>query len=67
MTDKRPDGYKAKSFKGWLIAIEWHADGSVTLCKEIVEQIYKSGDVSFLVPPPPGTMYLMNNLSKGDK
>ncbi len=53
VTDK---GYKAKSFKGVPIAIEWHSDGSVTLCKEIVEHIRVSGDISHLMPPPPGTI-----------
>jgi hypothetical protein len=33
------DGYKAKSFKGVPIAIEKHTDGSVTVCKEILEEL----------------------------
>ncbi len=33
------DGYKAKSFKGVPIALEKHADGSVTVCKEILEEL----------------------------
>lgn len=44
------EGLKAISFKGVPIAIEWHSDGSVTLCKEVVEAI-KGGDLSFLHKP----------------
>lgn len=32
-------GYTANNFKGIPIAIEHHRDGSVTLCKELVEEI----------------------------
>lgn len=63
---KQPEGYKAKSFKGIPIAIEWHNDGSVTLAKEVVEQIRATGNTSLLIPPPPGTMYLMNGMGAQD-
>lgn len=52
-------GHQTKNFKGVPIAIEWHADGSVTLAKEVVEHIRKSGDTSYLIPPPPGTIHMM--------
>lgn len=32
-------GYDAKSFKGIPIAIEHHIDGSVTICKEVLDEI----------------------------
>lgn len=32
-------GYTANSFKGIPVAIEHHRDGSVTLCKELIEEI----------------------------
>jgi hypothetical protein len=57
---KPKNGYQAKSFKGIPVAIEWHADGSVTICKELAEFIRKTGDTSWLIPPPPNTMYFLN-------
>lgn len=62
MTDaqKPRDGYPAKSFKGIPIAIEWHADGSVTLSKEVASEIRETGDTSLLIPPPPGMIYMLN-------
>lgn len=57
-------GYKAKNFKGVPIAIEWHSDGSVTLCKEIVKHIRATGDVSYLIPPPPGQIIFTNEPQK---
>jgi hypothetical protein len=38
-------GYTAKIFRGIPIAVEYHKDGSVTLCKEIVEEICFDKDV----------------------
>lgn len=34
-----PAGFKAKTYLGVPIAIEHHGDGSVTLCKELVDDI----------------------------
>ena len=58
---KKPDGQRAKSFKGIPIAIEWHSDGSVTICKELVESIRKTNDTSWLITPLPNTMLFLNN------
>jgi hypothetical protein len=54
-------GYTAQSFKGIPIAIEWHADGSVTICKELVEHIRNTGDTAYLIPPPPGTVHVLDD------
>lgn len=58
---EEPEGLRAKSFKGIPIAIEWHADGSVTICKELAETIRKTGDTSWLIAPPPNTVYFLNS------
>lgn len=62
---EEPDGLRAKSFKGVPIAIEWHADGSVTICKELAETIRKTGDTSWLIKPPSNTMYFLNSAADG--
>lgn len=53
-------GYEAKSFKGRGIAIEWHTDGSATLCKEFIDYIRRTGDTSYLVPPEPNRIHLVH-------
>lgn len=63
------DGFKAKSFKGIPIAIEHHADGSVTICKEIRDDIRNSAYVpqwikDLMCPPPNGVMYFTSEIGK---
>jgi hypothetical protein len=39
MTEQEREGLIAKSFKGVPIAIEHHPDGSVTIAKEVIDEI----------------------------
>lgn len=58
------NGYSAKTFQGVPIALEWHPDGSVTLCKEFVEDLLRSDNLVYikaqLTPPAPGMVYFLN-------
>lgn len=58
------DGFTAKSFKGIPIAIEWHPDGSVTICKELIDHIRATGDTSWLIQPPNAVYMLSNDFFK---
>jgi hypothetical protein len=43
------DGLAAKSFKGIAVAIEHNSDGSITICKEICDEIHNDPKVPLYV------------------
>lgn len=65
------DGYAANNFKAIAVAIEHNGDGSVTVCKEIADEIYTNGsvpeDIRNYFKPSDGFKFMSDSFTRAEQ